>query len=228
MMRQNDYLRYINYPIVQDDKMFKVNSDTVALGMFMDSLKNKTVLDLGTNNGALLLYAYKKGASELIGVDVFKEALDLANENIKKYTSNYKLLNIRIQDLDIERVDVIVCNPPFFDGTNVRKNIYYKTAMFEEFLPMEDMFRAFKNNLKDNGELYFIYQADRFVEIFNLCLQYKFKIMKMSFVYDDNKDYASRVLLKLKFGKMTKLKILKPFIIKNGSFVQGVEEYEEK
>ena len=219
MMRQNDFLRYINYPIIQDEKMFKVNSDTVALGMFLDGLKNKTVLDLGTNNGALLLYAHYKKANKLIGIEIFKEALELAKENIKNYTSNFDLLNVRIQDLDIDRVDVIVCNPPFFDSTNLRKNIYYRTAMFEENLPMEDMFKAFKKCLKDNGEVYFIYDAFRFLDIYNFCLKYKFKIMKMSFVYDDNKEYASRVLLKLKFGKMTKLRVLKPFIIKDGSFV---------
>ena len=97
-MRQNDYLRYINYPIIQDDKMFKVNSDTVALGMFMDNLNNKTVLDLGTNNGALLLYAHYKKAKKLIGVDIFKEALDLAYENIKNYTDNFILINSKIQE----------------------------------------------------------------------------------------------------------------------------------
>ena len=226
-MRQNDYLRYINYPVIQDDKMFKVNSDTVALGMFMDNLNNKSVLDLGTNNGALLLYAHYKKAKKLFGVDIFKEALELAYENIKKYSNDFVLINSKIQDLEIDKVDVIVCNPPFFDSTNLRRNIYYKTAMFEENLPMEDMFKAFKKNLRDNGEVYFIYDAFRFLDIYNFCLKYKFKIMKMSFIYDDNKDYASRVLLKLKFGKMTKLRVLKPFIIKGGSFVQGVE-YEEK
>ena len=220
-MRQNDYLRYINYPIIQDDKMFKVNSDTVALGMFMDNLNNKTVLDLGTNNGALLLYAHYKKAKTLIGVDIFKEALDLAYENIKNYTDDFILINSKIQDLDNDRVDAIVCNPPFFEGDNVRKNEYYRVAMFVDSLSMEDMFKAFKKNIKDNGEIYFIYSADNFPDIYNLCLKYKFKIMKLSFVYDDNRPYASRVLLKLKIGKMTKLKVLKPFIIKEGSFMWG-------
>ena len=44
MMRQNDYLKFINYEIEQDSEMFKVNSDTAALGMFLEPLKKKTVL----------------------------------------------------------------------------------------------------------------------------------------------------------------------------------------
>lgn len=106
-MRQNDYLKYINYPIIQDSEMFKVNSDTAALGMFLDDLKGKTVLDLGTNNGALLLYAFYHHAGHLIGVDIYSEPLELAKENIAKYTNDFKLINSRIQDLDIEPVDVM-------------------------------------------------------------------------------------------------------------------------
>ncbi len=218
MMRQNDYLKFINYDIVQDSKMFKVNSDTAALGMFFEPLKKKTVLDLGTNNGALLLYAHARNAGHLIGVDIYPEPLELAKENLERYTDDFELINCRIQDLDIEPVDVVICNPPFFEMGNVRENKFYKTAMFEETLPLDDMFKAFRKNMKDNGEVYTLYPAERFPEIYNMCLKYKLKIMKMVFVHDDNRPYASRVIMKLKIGPMTKIKILKPIIIKNGTF----------
>lgn len=215
-MRQNDYLKYINYPIIQDSEMFKVNSDTAALGMFLDPLKGKTVLDLGTNNGALLLYAHYKKAGKLIGVDIFKEVLEVANENLKHYSDNYTLIHSRIQDLNIEPVDVVICNPPFFEMGNVRANSFYKTAMFEETLPLEDMFKAFRKNMKDNGEVYTLYPAERFNELFEMCLKYKLKIMKMVFVHDENRPYASRVIMKLKIGPMKKVKVLKPIMIRKG------------
>lgn len=217
-MRQNDYLKYINYPIIQDSEMFKINSDTAALGMFLEDLKGKTVLDLGTNNGALLLYAHYHHAGHLIGVDIYPEPLELAKDNLDKYTKDYELINSKIQDLDIKPVDVIICNPPFYEMGNVRSNKFYKTAMFEETLPLDDMFKAFRKNLKDNGEIYTLYPAERFPELYNMCLKYKLKIMKMVFVHDDNRPYASRVIMKLKIGPMKKVKVLKPIIIKNGYF----------
>ncbi len=218
MMRQNDYLKFINYEIVQDSEMFKVNSDTAALGMFLEPLKRKTVLDLGTNNGALLLYAHARNAGHLIGVDIYKEPLELAKINLEKYTDDFELINSRIQDLNIEPVDVLICNPPFFEMGNVRENKFYKTAMFEETLPLDDMFKAFRKNMKDNGEVYTLYPAERFPELYNMCLKYKLKIMKMVFVHDENRPYASRVIMKLKIGPMTKIKILRPIMIKNGYF----------
>jgi len=215
-MRQNDYLKYINYPIIQDSEMFKVNSDTAALGMFLDKLNGKTVLDIGTNNGALLLYAHYHGAGKLIGVDMHKEVLELAKDNLSKYTDNFELKHSLIQDLDIEPVDVVICNPPFYEMGNVRENNFYKTAMFDETMPIDDMFKAFRKNMKDNGVAYTLYPAERFPEVYNCCLKYKLKIMKMCFLHDSNRPYASRVILKLKIGPMTKLKVLQPIMIEKG------------
>lgn len=215
-MIQNDYLKFINYEIVQDSNMFKVNSDTAILGMFLDSLNRKTVLDIGTNNGALLLYAHYHKAKHLIGVDIYKEALELACLNIKRYSDDYKLINSRIQDLKIDPVDVVICNPPFFEMGNIRTNEFYNAAMFEKSLSLEEMFIAFRKNMKDNGEAYTLYPACRFPEFYSMCLKYKLKIMKIAFVHDENRPFASRFVAKLKIGPMTKLKVLKPIIIKNG------------
>jgi len=216
--KNNDYLKFIDYPIKQNDKMLKVNTDTIILGMFFDNLINKTVLDIGTNTGALLLYADYHKASRLIGVDINKKSLEYAKENISKYNKNFKLYNSRVQDLDIEPVDVIVCNPPFFEMNNVTVDEDMKDALFEESLPLDDLFKCYRRLLKDNGEIYMIYPADRFPELYSKCLENKLKIMKMRFVHDTKKEYALRVLVKLKVGKMTKVRILSPVIIEDGEY----------
>ena len=146
------------------------NESTSGRGTTIMTVENigSTVQDqkiieyIGTNNGALLLYAHYHNAGHLIGVDIFKEPLELANDNLKRYTDDYELINSRIQDLDIEPVDVVICNPPFFEMGNVRSNKFYKTAMFEETLPLDDMFKAFRKNMKDNGEVYTLYPACAF------------------------------------------------------------------
>ena len=102
----SDYLKYINYDFKQGSKIFKVNTDTALLGMFIDDIKNKTVLDIGCGSGALLLYSHYHKASKLIGVDIQKEALKYADINLSKYTDNYALHNKRIQDYKGDRVDI--------------------------------------------------------------------------------------------------------------------------
>lgn len=227
MKKKTDYLKFIDYEFVQDDRFIKANTDTAFLGMFLDKMKNKSVLDIGTNTGALLLYAHYHGAKYLYGVDIHDKALDTANINLSRYTDTYKLYHSKIQDLDIDPVDVVICNPPFFEMNNVTDDINFKEAMFEESLPMEDLFKALRRFMKDNGEAYILYQADRFPELFEMCKKYKLKIMKMQFVHDINSKHALRVMVKLKIGPMSKLKIYEPLMIDRGKRVKAFYTQED-
>ena len=218
MKKNCDYLKYINYEFKQKDNVFKINTDTAVLGMFLDDLHGKTVLDIGTGSGALLLYAHYHKASRLIGNDIQKEALSLAKQNISKYTDNFKLINTKVQDLDIEPVDVVICNPPFFEVGNMRKSDNWNKAMFEETLSLEEIFIAYRKFMKDNGEAYILYPAERFPELYEMIKKYKMKIMRMQFVHDAKRPYAQRVVMKLKIGKMTKTKVSKPIIVEKGNF----------
>ena len=224
MTKKTDYLKFIDYEITQDERFIKASSDTAFLGMFFDSLKGKSVLDIGTNTGALLLYAHYHGAKKLYGVDIHEDALKTAEENLKRYTDDFELHAGRVQDLEMEPVDVVVCNPPFFEMNNVTEDKYFREAMFEESLPLDDLFRAFRKFMKANGEAYLIYQADRFPEVYEMCLKYKLKIMKIRFVHDIHSRHALRILLKLKIGKMSKLKVYEPLMIDNGRYADIVYE----
>ena len=223
-MKKIDYLKFIDYEFIQNENFIKANTDTAFLGMFLDTMKNKSVLDIGTNTGALLLYAHYHGAKYLNGVDIHEDALKTAEENLKKYSDNYKLYCGRIQDLDIEPVDVVISNPPFFEMNNVTKDINFKDALFEEALPLEDLFKALRKCMKDNGEAYILYQADRFPEVYEMCKKYKLKIMKMQFVHDIHSEYALRVMLKLKIGPMTKIRIYEPVMIDRGKYTKATYE----
>lgn len=213
-----DYLKYINYDFKQVDDVFRVSTDTAILGMFLDDLHGKTVLDIGTGSGALLLYAHYHNAGKLIGIDIQKKALELARENISNYTDNFELINSRIQDLNIEPVDVVICNPPFFEVGNMRKSDTWNKAMFEETLSLEEIFNAFRKFMKDNGEAYILYPAERFPELYEAIVSHKMKIMRMQYVHDTKRPYAQRVVMKLKIGKMTKVKVSKPIIVDKGNF----------
>ena len=141
---KSDYLPYIDYEFDQTGCTYKVNTDTVALGMFLDPMKHKSVLDIGTNSGALLLYAHEKGADKLIGVDIHEDALETAKKNLSSYSKDFELHHCKVQELSIDPVDVVICNPPFFEMNNVTDDLYLKEAMFEESLPLEELFACFR------------------------------------------------------------------------------------
>lgn len=214
----SDYLKYINYKFKQNDEVFHVSTDTTILGMFLDNLYKKSIMDIGTGSGALLLYAHYHNASHLIGVDIQDKALALAKENLIEYTSDYELIKANINELEHEKVDVVICNPPFFEVGSLRNSDAWNKAMFESELSIEQMFKAFRKFMKENGEVYTLYPAERFPEFYEMCLKYKLKIMRLQFVYDEKRPYAQRFVAKMKIGKMTKLKIEKPIMVNRGEF----------
>ena len=214
----SDYLKYINYKFKQNDEVFHVSTDTTILGMFLDNLYKKSIMDIGTGSGALLLYAHYHNAGHLIGVDIQDKALALAKENLIEYTSDYELIKANINELEHEKVDVVISNPPFFEVGSLRNSDAWNKAMFESELSIEQMFKAFRKFMKENGEVYTLYPAERFPEFYEMCLKYKLKIMRLQFVYDEKRPYAQRFVAKMKKGKMTKLKIEKPIMVNRGEF----------
>ena len=101
--------------IYQDDEMFRINTDTMALGEFLYIYKKDTVLDIGTNTGALLLYASMFNPKKLIGIDINSRAIELAKKNMEEnHIENVTLKCADALTYKYEEVDVIICNPPYF------------------------------------------------------------------------------------------------------------------
>ena len=112
-MTKFDTIQNSSLRIRQRDDMFRFNSDTTALIDFMIVKKQDRVLDIGTNNGVLLLAAMEKGAKEGVGIDVFEEAIALAQENAKEnLISNVTFEIVALDQFKSAPFDVILCNPP--------------------------------------------------------------------------------------------------------------------
>ena len=101
----------------------------------------------------------------------------------------------------------------------IKENEYYKRAMFEESMPLEDMFKCFRKFCKDNGVVYTLYPANRFIEFYQMAIQYKMKFMSLRFVYDKKKKFALRFIVKMKIGPMKDINILKPVYIDAGDVI---------
>ena len=110
-----DYLpNHIDIKLYQHKKMFRINTDTCLLGEFLDFEPNLEVLDIGTNNAALLLYASLLNPKKIIGIDINKEALEIAKKNLElNNVSNFELLECDANNFN-QKMDIIISNPPYF------------------------------------------------------------------------------------------------------------------
>lgn len=211
-----DYLpNHSDLKIYQDDSMFRINSDTYALGEFIEVYKNDTVLDVGTNNGALLIYASLFHPKKMIGIDINSKAIELAKKNMElNNIDNCTLINQDFLDYSGEEVDVIICNPPYFKGEMDKSDNEFKAlAKHDNYLPIDKLMAGIRKNLKNYGTLFFLYQTSRLDEVVMEMNKNHLTIKEIKFVYDVNKDYSNVFMIKACKGLKKGLNVLKPLII---------------
>ena len=194
--------------------MFRINSDTRYLGEFLKINKDDTILDIGTNNGALLLYANKLGCKKLIGVDINSKAIELCKENmILNNIENYELYNCRVQDLEINKVDVIVCNPPYFKNGRINGNEDLANARHEKELTLNELVEHSKRLLKENGKLMMVYKSCDLVDVIKEMDSYDFGVTRIQFVYDSNREHSTCILVEAIKNRKHNIKVVKPIVI---------------
>lgn len=74
---------------------------------------SKTVIDAGCGNGILGIGALLLGAKKAVFIDIDKNAIDCAKENLNDLgLKNFELINSNLFDVDL-KADLLITNPPF-------------------------------------------------------------------------------------------------------------------
>ena len=217
----NDFLPFIDRPYRQSADGYHFNSDTVLLGLFLPSLKGKSVLDIGTQAGALLLYAAAKGTQELCGIDINEEACALAGENLRDCQAEIRCCDLK--DYRHPEFDVILCNPPFYVDSK-RQRLSLEQAMNRSYMPAELLFGKVRSLLKSNGSFYMIYPASGLNELQRTATEKDFSLHELCPVYDGDAPQAVRMLLKWKRGNSGECRILSPRYIREGKIVSSFDD----
>lgn len=208
-----DYLCGTDFEILQNGDMYHFNSDTELLGRFIRIRHRDAVLDVGCNNGALMLYASLYQPAKLCGIDLYEEVTALADSNLNRYGISHELFTGKVQDLAGIRFDALICNPPYFNTGNeslTNENRYLKAARHEKYLPLEELFESADRLLKDNGRLFLVHRASRLNEIMSCMLSRHMKACRICFAYESEGKNAKSVLLEIRKGKCPELKTEPP------------------
>ena len=172
-----------------------MTTDTRLLGEFLKLKPHQTILDVGTNNGALLLYCLAFQPRALIGVDVNPLGLELARQTMALHhvecsewiEGDFRSIN--------RPADVIICNPPYFRESTPSQVTHRNIAMHDTDHFIDDLFRYALTYLTDQGELHLIYPADELEGLIELGLSAGLHVKRMQFAYKSSKQVAHVVML---------------------------------
>lgn len=209
-----DYIHKTDIYVYQRKDMFRINIDTSLLARFMRIHKKETVLDIGTNNGALLLAAAQYEPSFLYGVDIQQEAIEVANYNMQQAKiQNVELFHCDVKDIMLNNIDVVICNPPYFpmqEHSNVNESSYLKIARHEQYLTLDTLVHKVSQLLQEKGRFYMVHRADRLCDIITSLRKYRLEPKCIQFVYRKQDQAAYTVLIEaIKDGKAN-LEVLSP------------------
>lgn len=212
-----DYFIDEKNPLYQHKDHFHFNTDTKLLSQFMKIKPHETVLDIGTNNGALLSVADQYEVKELIGVEILEEASKIAQLNADTFFKHKTtILNNPIQNIDIDPVEVIISNPPYFTQSETHPDIKMdmrQMGRVELNLSLEELIQNANRLLKSNGRFYFVHRTTRIQEIMTFLKQYNFALKSMAIAYDKNTMNAKSLLIEAIKEGHCRCQILPPQLI---------------
>ncbi len=190
-----DYLRNKpNIKLYQNLRFFKINSDTCNLGeSYYNNNPEALVLDIGTNNGALLLYAALFPYKKLVGIDINKKGLKIAKKNLKmNKIKNFELIYGNFLDYNfLIKFDKILINPPYFTNQLQSNNKFLMNAKHDNLLPLDLLINKCSKILKDNGSIFIVHRVENLSLLNN-------EIKKNNLYFKEIKNYNKTFIAEIK------------------------------
>lgn len=153
--------------IFQDPVRGCFTEDPIALVHFARISEKDTVLDLGTGNGVMCLYAMARYGGAYTGIDVDAAQIALAKRSAERNRQAIRFLCMRAEDapdaLGHGAFTRVLMNPPYFTTGEPGPRA---TARHADDRLLSDWCRAAFLLLRNGGTLSLCYPADRLAALF--------------------------------------------------------------
>lgn len=136
-----DYFYFKNFRIRNRDAAFKVNSDGVLLGAWVDVSDDLNLLEIGTGTGIItVMMALKNPSSKITAIDIHHDSCQEAQFNFELNRLNIKTECVPLQSFASDsKYDHIISNPPYFQDDSKPHNIKLGTSKHNESLSFSDI-----------------------------------------------------------------------------------------
>jgi tRNA1(Val) A37 N6-methylase TrmN6 len=178
-----DDLQLKGIKVIQKKDAFRFGVDAVLLANFAKVRKNAKVVDLCTGTGIIpFILAGKTYASNIIGVEIQEEFVDMANRSARynNLENKIKFISGDLKNIDliksIPKVDIVTVNPPYKLQNSGLINLNDKNAIarHEILCTLEDVIISCRILLDNNGRMFMVHRPDRLADI--LCTMRKHRI----------------------------------------------------
>jgi len=208
-MGRNNYFRFKQFTIIQEKSAMKVGIDGVLLGAWAFAENPKKILDIGTGTGLIaLMMAQRFPVAEIDAVEVDPEACSetVFNFGQSPWNDRLQLQQISFQqfaETNVEKYDLIVSNPPFFENSVKIKTVSRELARNSENLGLPDLFSGVKKILAEHGLFSIVFPALRLNELTGTASANELFLTRLTKVKPNPGKTHHRVLAEFSFQKKT-------------------------
>lgn len=157
--------RFKKFTVSHAQSSMKVGVDAVLLGAWA-GMKASRILDIGTGSGVIaLMMAQRFPESRILGIDIDQASVEEAEFNfshspwsdrltVKKESFPEDLIN------KVERFDLIVSNPPYFNSGIINPTTPREKARHQDKLSVFSILKHAKSLITEGGVIALIYPEE--------------------------------------------------------------------
>lgn len=151
------------FKVFQNDRVFKIGTDSIILGSWLNFGDASKILDIGCGTGVLsLMVAQKSNNATIIGVDLQKEATDLSlfnfsNSNFSKRLDVINASLTQFAETTNLKFDFFISNPPFFTSGAKSKQANMGIARHNDALPIPVFWKCVNRLALESAKVGIIY-----------------------------------------------------------------------
>ncbi len=210
-MGRNNFFKFKQFTIYQEKSAMKVGTDGILLGAWAGVENCERILDIGTGTGLIALMLAQRSKAQLTAIEIEEKASIQARQNVNgsRWANQIEVKHISLQDFvksTDKTFDLIVSNPPFFNGSLKAVNHERTTARHNIFLPFEDLVACAFKLLNSAGKFAVILPNAVSEEFVRLAQKSGFNLLRETSVKPNPTKPTNRMLLEFTKKDATPIK----------------------
>ena len=208
-MGKNSF-QFKQFTINQDRCAMKVGTDGTLLGAWANApVEPCRILDIGTGTGLVaLMMAQRYPQSQVIGIDIDRDAAIQAQENVdaSPFSDRVKIINadaVKIEDK--EGFDSIVCNPPYFVDSLTCPQDQRTLARHTITLTYEQLMQTAYKLLKNDGMFSIVVPTENNDAIESAAALAGFMISRICMIKTTPNKFPKRQLIEFRKNRIDRI-----------------------
>jgi len=192
------------------------------LAYFASIKGKKRILELCSGSGIVTHWSYDNGFNgKAVLVDKRSAPLNIADMTALENHFDVDTVNCDLKGFRSDNLfDAIICNPPFFDETDVSEDPDKTAIRHEDGLSLTCLFETVRLNIKQKGHFYMCHIPDRLVDIICGLRERELEPKRIRFCRDNVNSRPFLVLLECIYKGGKKIDVDPDLVLRNsdGSF----------